>query len=137
MKILNENPPKRGKNTTHASLFDYSLHLDPFASHYCENRMCIRSKSHITRAIEKCAQAMIKQLTPVADNSYRWRGEDEYALPKQRELPQHHYLLPEKLDELGHAASRVGDLQGASSGKCGHFWGYVRCFRAFKTREHQ
>lgn len=66
---------------------------------------------------------MIKQLTPVADNSYRWRGEDEYALPKQCELPQHHYLLPEKLDELGHAASRMGDLQGASSGKCGQFGG--------------
>lgn len=81
-----------------------------------------------------CAQAMIKQLTPVADNSYRWRGEDEYALPKQRELPQHHYLLPEKLDELGHAASRVGDLQGASSGKCGHFGGLRSMFQSIQDK---
>lgn len=50
-------------------------------------------------------------LTPVADHTYRWRGEDEEAFSKQCKLPQHHYLLPEKLDELGHAASWVGYLQ--------------------------
>lgn len=51
-------------------------------------------------------------LTPVADHAYRWRGEDEETFPKQCKLPQHHYLLPEELDELGHAASWVSDLQG-------------------------
>ncbi len=49
-------------------------------------------------------------LTPVADHAHGRRREDEETLPKQRKLPQHHYLLPEKLDELGHAASGVGDL---------------------------
>lgn len=50
-------------------------------------------------------------LTPVADHAHRWRGEDEETFPEQRKLPQHHDLLPEKLDELGHAASRVCYLQ--------------------------
>lgn len=52
-----------------------------------------------------------KLLTSVADHTHRWRGEDEDPFPKQRKLPQHHDLLPEKLDELRHTAGRVGDLQ--------------------------
>lgn len=52
-------------------------------------------------------------LTPVAYHTHRWWGEDEETLPKKRILPQHHDLLPKKLDELGHAAGRVSDLQGA------------------------
>lgn len=60
--------------------------------------------------------ALFELLTSVADHPHRWRGEDEETFPKQRELPQHHYLLPEKLDELGHAAGWVGDLQGARKG---------------------
>lgn len=61
-----------------------------------------------------CAYACASEpLTPVADHTYWWRGEDEETFPKQCKLPQHHDLLPKELDELGHAASWVGDLQGA------------------------
>lgn len=59
---------------------------------------------------EECAEKP-ERLTPVADHPDRRRGEDEEAFPKQRKLPQHHYLLPKELDELGHAAGRVCDLQ--------------------------
>lgn len=58
---------------------------------------------------------VFKLLTPVADHTYRWRGENEETFPKQCKLPQHHYLLAEELDELGHAASWVRDLQGGNS----------------------
>ena len=49
-------------------------------------------------------------LTPVADHADGGRGEDQDTLPEQSKLPQHHDLLPEEPDELGHAAGRVGDL---------------------------
>lgn len=53
-------------------------------------------------------------LTPVADHTNRWRGENEHTFPEQRKLPKDHNLLPKKLNELGHAASGVGYLQEAS-----------------------
>lgn len=56
---------------------------------------------------------VFKFLTPVADHTYRWRREDEETLPQQCKLPKHHYLLPKKPNELGHAASWVGDLRGS------------------------
>lgn len=49
-------------------------------------------------------------LTPVAHHTHRWRGEDEDASAEQSQFPQHHDLLPEETDELGHTACRVGDL---------------------------
>lgn len=54
----------------------------------------------------------LELLTSVADYADGGRGEDEDPFPQQCKLPQHHDVLPEKLDELGHAAGRVGDLQG-------------------------
>lgn len=68
----------------------------------------------------KC-MCVFKLLTSVADHAYRWRGEDEDTFPKQRKLPQHHDLLPEKTDELGHAARWVRDLQEANQDKYNHF----------------
>lgn len=56
---------------------------------------------------------MFQVLTSIADHAYWWWGEDEEALPKQCKLPQHHYLLPKKLDKLRHAAGWVSDLQKA------------------------
>lgn len=64
-----------------------------------------------------CTRAL-ELLTPVADDTYGRRGENEEAFPKQCKLPQDHYLLPEELDELGHAAGRVRDLQGTSGDSC-------------------
>ena len=75
-----------------------------------KNRICAAATDLI--ALFSVWARMSGLLTPVADHAYRWRGEDEETFPKQRKLPQHHYLLPEELDELGHAASWVGDLQG-------------------------
>ncbi len=49
-------------------------------------------------------------LTSVADHAHRWRGEDEDASAEESQFPQHHDLLPEEADELGHATCRVGDL---------------------------
>ena len=49
-------------------------------------------------------------LTSVADHAHRRRGEDEDAPAEEGQFPQHHDLLPEEADELGHAAGRVGDL---------------------------
>lgn len=49
-------------------------------------------------------------LTSVADHAHRWGGEDEDASAEESQLPQHHDLLPEEADELGHAARRVSDL---------------------------
>lgn len=59
----------------------------------------------------------MENLTSVADNTNRWRGENEDPFPKQCQLPQNHNLLPKKLDELRHAASRVSDLQEAEEDK--------------------
>lgn len=54
-------------------------------------------------------------LTSVADHAHGWRGEDEDASAEEGQFPQHHDLLPEEADELGHTACRVGDLfQGYS-----------------------
>lgn len=58
----------------------------------------------------KCVNKL-QLLTPVADHAYGWRREDQEAFPKQHTLPQHHNLLPKKLDELRHAACWMGDLQ--------------------------
>lgn len=51
-----------------------------------------------------------KKLTSVADHAHGRRWEDEDAPAEEGQFPQHHDLLPEEADELGHAAGRVGDL---------------------------
>ena len=71
-----------------------------------------------------CVKAFLSELlTPVADHTYRRRGEDEETFPQQRKLPQHHDLLPEELDELGHAARGVGDLQESKQSHMLEFYG--------------
>lgn len=74
---------------------------------YKTKQTCIMT----TNRNERTCVHKLKLLTPVADHTYRRRREDQEAFPKQHKLPQHHYLLPKKLDELRHAASWMGDLQ--------------------------
>lgn len=49
-------------------------------------------------------------LTSVADHAHGRRRENEDAPAEKSQFPEHHDLLPEEADELGHAACGVSDL---------------------------
>lgn len=50
-------------------------------------------------------------LTSIAHDAHGRGRKYQNALPQQRELPEDEDLFSKELDELGHAASRVGDLR--------------------------